>query len=422
MKVAVLGSGGREHALAWKLGQEIGSENVFVFPGSDAIPNSHKHINPSHFGDLQSHCQELGIELIVPGAEAYLVAGIRDFFKGTGIQVFGPSQQAARLEGSKIEAKNFMRQYGVQTADFACFSDLMQARQYLDQRTEAPCVVKYDGLAAGKGVFVCANHQQAYDSLDQLQHQYGHQTALLIEDCLYGDEISIIGLTDGQNIRLFHPSQDHKQLLDGDQGPNTGGMGVYCPVSFCDEALLATIQEKIIAPTLRGIQAEVLDYVGFIYFGIMLTEQGPFLLEYNARLGDPETEVLLPSLKSPLLPLLQAGLEGRLGDTAMELHEGYFVDVVLASSGYPQQYTKGLAITGLEEVAAEDGLIFHAGTSRDAQGQWRTQGGRVLNVVAQAPTLAAAIERVYQAVAQIHFEGCHYRRDIAQRTSKRTGR
>jgi phosphoribosylamine--glycine ligase len=414
MKIAIIGSGGREHALSWKLAQTLGQEAVYTLPGNDGIPNSHD-LDILDFEAIETFCRREDILYIFVGPEVPLVAGIVDYFKDRSIQALGPSQHAAQLEGSKIFSKEFMQRYGVATADFEAFETLSAAEDSIRQR-KGDLVIKYSGLAAGKGVFVCDNEQEAFEALEDLRQQYSEQCSFLIEDKIEGDELSLIGFTDGQTIRLLLPSQDHKQLLDGDKGPNTGGMGAFCPVPFWTEELAQAIEEKIVAPTLRGMQAEKMDYRGVLYFGIMLGENGPELLEYNVRFGDPETEVLLPALKTDLAEIVRACLEGRLSEITLEFNEGYFVDVVQVSGGYPKSYKKGFPIQGLE-AASQKALIFKAGT-RMMDGQLCTNGGRVLNIVAQGTTLQEAIDKAYAACEQVSFKGHFYRKDIGQRDHK----
>lgn len=414
MKIAVIGSGGREHALSWKLAQTLGQDAVYTLPGSDGIPNSHP-MDILDFEAIQQFCEAAEITYIFVGPEVPLAAGIVDFFKESAIQVLGPSQQAAQLEGSKIFSKQFMERYGVATSPFEAFETVTAAEEKV-RAMKGDLVIKYSGLAAGKGVFVCDNEAEALEALDALREQYGEACPFLIEEKIAGDELSLIGFTDGESIRLLLPSQDHKQLLDGDKGPNTGGMGAFCPLPFWTEALAAAIDEKIVVPTLRGIQAEQMDYKGVIYFGIMLGAKGPELLEYNVRFGDPETEVLLPALKTDLAVVVKACLEGKLAEVVLEFEEGYFVDVVQVSGGYPKSYEKGFPIHGLEAAQAE-ALVFQAGT-RLIDGQLCNNGGRVLNIVAQGPTLQEAIDKAYAACEKVQFEGHFYRKDIGQRQHK----
>lgn len=411
MKIAVIGSGGREHALAWKLAQSVGKENIFCLPGNGGTWNN-VPIDVMDFKAIGKFVKEREIDLMVVGPENPLAAGIVDYFADAPVQVFGPGKQAALLEGSKIQAKQFMKKYGVATADFWMLENGDDIEQVIDE-TDGNVVIKYDGLAAGKGVFVCSSAQEAYDALQELKHRYGQTAPFFIEQKFGGQELSIIGFTDGKSFKLLQPSQDHKPAFDGDKGPNTGGMGAYCPVPVCTADVLRQIQNDIVQPTLRGIQSEGLDYHGVIYFGIMLTADGPKLLEYNVRFGDPETEVILPALKSDLLELIQASLNETLEDVKMEFNDGSFVDVVLASGGYPGSYEKGKEITGIENLS-DDILIFHAGTKRDGE-KLVTSGGRVLNVVAHAPTLEQAIEKVYGEIPKIHFDGMFYRKDIGKK-------
>ena len=418
MKIAVIGSGGREHAVAWKLATSIGWENVFTLPGNGGIPNSH-FIDTADFKAIRDFCIDKGITLLFVGPEIPLANGIVDYFKTTTkIQIFGPDKQAAQLEGSKIFAKKFMDKYKVATAPFQAFNSPTEGMKYAMSRN-GNLVIKYDGLAGGKGVYVCSSIQEVELALTELTEKYGDTFPFLMEDKIIGDEISIIGFTDGKTIQLLQPSQDHKQLLDGDEGPNTGGMGAICPVPFCDDILMQKIRETIVNPTLTGLQKEGFDYKGVIYFGLMISETGPKLLEYNVRFGDPETEVLLPSLKSDLKDLVLACLNGKLANFSLEFNEGYFVDIVQVSAGYPKQYEKGFVINGLNDVDDET-LVFHAGTKKVAD-QLLSNGGRVLNIVTQALTLDKAIEKTYQECQKISFKGHFYRKDIGQREYKIVG-
>lgn len=413
MKIAILGSGGREHALAWKFAQSIPPEHIYVLPGNSGIPNAHP-INPNDFDAIAAFCRQHAIELIFVGPEVPLSNGIVDYFRSnTEIAIFGPTQAAAQLEASKIWAKQFMQRHGIATAQFQQFTDTEQALP-LVAALGGKLVLKFDGLAAGKGVFVCSDIEQAQVALAELRRDYGKDAPFLIEERLEGYEVSLIGFTDGITFKPLYPAQDHKQLLDNDEGPNTGGMGVYCPFPL-NESQRADIEQHIVQPTLRGIAAEKLDYKGILYFGIMMTPQGARLLEYNARLGDPETEVLLPALQSDLLTIVQACLSGKLADCDVKLHNGYWIDVVLTAGGYPKNYAVGLPINGIKQLNA-DTLLFHAGTARNEQGELLTAGGRVLNVVTKGDTLAEAIKKAYCEVEKISFDGMHYRRDIGQRS------
>jgi phosphoribosylamine--glycine ligase len=411
MKIAVLGSGGREHAIVWKLAQSVPQEDIYTLPGNGGIPNS-VAIDVSNFEDIKKFCEDKRVELIVVGPEVPLAMGVVDYFAGSGINIFGPSKQAAQLESSKIWSKQFMQKYGVATADFKMFDNPEDTKPYIHE-LKGDLVIKYDGLAAGKGVYVCSSEKEAFNSLEDLLNTYGADARFLIEQKLTGSEISIIGFTDGKQIKMLTPSQDHKQLLDGDRGPNTGGMGAFCPVLFCDDQMMQKIMASVVNPTLQGIQGEHLDYKGVIYFGLMITDEGAKLLEYNVRLGDPETEVILPALKSDLLQLILACLNGTLNDYTMEFNDGCFVDVVLASGGYPKSYTKGYEITGLKNLNQET-LVFHAGTALK-DGKIVTSGGRVLNIVAHGDDLDSAIKKVYQQCPLVEFTDVYYRKDIGKR-------
>ena len=410
----LLGSGAREHALAEKLTRD--GATVHVLPGNAGIPNSHPEISPLDFEAVKAFAQAHEARLIVVGPEAPLAAGITDFFAGSDIQVFGPTRSAARLESSKVWSKEFMRRHGVATAQAWPFrSDNIAAARTKAAELGGHVVVKYDGLAAGKGVYVCSSPEEAEAALDDLQTSYSGWFSFLLEEKLTGPEISIIGLTDGRTIRLLATSQDHKQLLAGDRGPNTGGMGAYCPVPFADANVLAAIRRDIIDPTLRGLQNEQFEFRGFLYFGIMLTPTGPKLLEYNARLGDPEAEVLLPALDSSLLDLIEATLDGTLAKQGVRQRPGAFVGVVLASGGYPAAgFPTGFPITGLDNLPA--GVhAYHGATKRSEAGELVTNGGRVLVLTAHGHDLEEATARAYEACAHVSFQDAYFRTDIAQR-------
>jgi len=410
----LLGGGAREHALAEKLTRD--GATVHVLPGNAGIPNSHPEVNPLDFPAVQAYCQQVGAKLLVVGPEAPLAAGVADFFADSDIKVFGPTRAAARLESSKVWSKDFMRRHGVATAKAWQFrSDSMAAARARAAGLHGQVVVKYDGLAAGKGVYVCASMEEVDAALADLQTQHSGWFSFLLEEKLSGPEISLIGVTDGNRIRLLAPSQDHKQLLAGDQGPNTGGMGAYCPVPFCDDNVLAAIRRDIIDPTLHGLQNEQFRFCGFLYFGIMLTPSGPRLLEYNARLGDPEAEVLLPALDSSLLELMEATLNGTLARQTVRQKPGYFVGVVLASGGYPAAgFPTGFPITGLDQLPAHV-QAYHGATRRNEAGDLVTNGGRVLVLTAHGRDLELAVSRAYEACARVSFQDAYFRPDIAQR-------
>ena len=430
MNIAVIGSGGREHAITWKLEQSELADKIYVLPGNGGTDNNIA-IDVNNFEKIKELCQLETIEVIFVGPEDPLANGIVDYFADTPVMVFGPDKAGAQLEGSKIYAKNFMKKYGVATAGYWEFgkdchverSQTITDKSFPDKigtlddsenivkRLNGNCVIKYDGLAAGKGVFVCSSQEEALTALKEIQSKYGEDASYLIEERLEGDELSLLAFTDGEDYQLLLPSQDHKQLLDGDKGPNTGGMGAFCPVPFYKEELKKQIEKDIIKPTMKGIKAEGFNYNGVVYFGLMITENGPKLLEYNVRLGDPETEVVLPAMKSDLLELVLSCFDGTLKDYKMEFNEGYFVDVVLVSGGYPAEYKKGFHICGIKE---DQELLFHAGTKK-IDFQVVSSGGRVLNVVAHGDTLDDAINKAYSKVNDFYFEDMFYRKDIGRR-------
>ena len=409
MKIAVIGRGGREHALAWKLAQDAGAENVFCLPGNGGTPNN-REIAENDLAGIRAFCESEGIELVVVGPEAPLARGIVDALAGGRFRVFGPTRAAAQLESSKTWAKQFMQRHGIATATGAFYESTRAAAEYV--RTQpGGRVVKYSGLAAGKGVFVCADPAEALAAVKQIERRYGANAPLVVEELLEGPEVSVMGVVSGRAIQLFPAARDHKRLLDGDRGPNTGGMGAYTPVPDVDEATMKEIQRTIVAPTLKGLAEEGIAYRGFLYFGLMMTAGGPKLLEYNARQGDPEAEVLLPALDGALLPTLLASFDGTLERRPLAVKPGVVVDVVLAAGGYPEHIRPGDAITGVE---AAEALVFHAGTER-RNGELVVSGGRVLNVVAHGVDLAAAQQKAYAACEKIRFRGKQYRSDIGGR-------
>ena len=416
MKIAVIGSGGREHAIAWSLAKDVGEAKVFSLPGNGGTWNN-VAVDPMDGAAVERACEDLGVELAVIGPEDPLAAGLADRLSAAGIRAFGPSRDAAWLEGSKIASKAFMRRNSVATADAMEYPRPAEALPLIED-WRGDLVVKYDGLAAGKGVFVCGSVPEARAAIEAVVARHGADAPILVERRLEGDEISILGVTDGHHARLLVPSQDHKPLLDGDRGPNTGGMGAFCPVPSVDSALMADIERAVVAPTLEGLAREGIAYRGVLYFGIMVTADGPQLLEYNVRLGDPETEVVLPALESSLLELILASFDGGLDRAPLQFSDDSLVDVVLASGGYPDAYPKGLPIHGLDRVP-EGAMIFHAGTRRDGD-RVLTAGGRVLNVVGRGPDLEAAIARAYEAVDQVDFDDKVCRRDIGRRVWQTT--
>jgi len=417
MKVMVVGGGGREHALVWKLAQDSSVTELFCAPGNAGTGALARNVDIAAT-DLDALCdfaRRQGVDLTVVGPEDPLVAGAGDVFARAGLLVFGPSREGARIEGSKAFAKEFMARHGIPTAPFRIFDDAARARAYIQSRG-GPVVVKADGLAGGKGAFVCSTPGEALEVVTGLMERRILGAAgqvVVVEDRLEGEELSVLALCDGENFMVLPPARDHKRVCDGDTGPNTGGMGAYAPVPL-PAGLLDAVTDKVIAPAVRGMAREGRPYRGVLYAGLMLTRDGPAVLEFNCRFGDPEAQVILPLLDEDLGQLLAAAARGELPRRRPALHNRYAVCVVIASGGYPGPYRRGFPITGLERAEEVPGVVvFEAGTACDAAGKLVTAGGRVLGVTAWAPSLAEARERAYRACARISFEGMHYRRDIA---------
>ena len=418
MKILVIGSGGREHALAWKLAQSPKVSAVYVAPGNAgtaAEPKLHNLALSAH-SDLMDFCRRERIAFTLVGPEAPLAAGIVDDFRAAGLPIFGPTRAAAQLESSKDFAKAFMRRHGIPTANYQTFENAEEAHEYV-RRKGAPIVIKADGLAAGKGVVVAMNRDEAHDAIDHMlgggMGSAGNR--VVIEEYLAGEEASFIVMADGTHALPMATSQDHKRLCDGDQGPNTGGMGAYSPAPVVTPEIHRRVMDEIILPTLHGMAAEGMPFTGFLYAGLMIGADGaPRTIEFNCRFGDPETQPIMCRLDSDLADLVQAALTGRLNEARTEWKPQTAVGVVLAAAGYPDAPRKGDAIGGLEE-ADGIGKIFHAGTTQNAAGDTVTNGGRVLCAVGLGEDAAAAKARAYQAVGKIHFAGMQYRRDIADR-------
>jgi phosphoribosylamine---glycine ligase len=417
MKILVIGGGGREHALVWKLKQSSSVDRVFCAPGNagTAAIAENVAISATDLPQLLSLAKQNKIDLTVVGQDDPLAMGIVDLFAADKLRIFGPTKSAARLESSKIFAKELMRARKVPTAQARTFSDSKEALAYCDE-LKFPVVIKADGLALGKGVIIAPDVATAKSTIEAMMNEARFGDAgrrILIEEFLHGTECSIHALVDGKNYRLLESARDHKRAFDGDQGPNTGGMGAFSPANNWEARMQSKFESEVMRPLLRGLSKEKIAYRGLLYPGLMITSDGPRVLEFNCRFGDPETQALLPRMKSDLLPLLGATIDGKIGTHSIDWDKRVSVTVVLASAGYPGKYEAGKIISGLDEAAKLEGVqVFHAGTQIDAN-RVVTAGGRVLAVTALGSTIAAARDRAYAAVARIHFDGCHYRRDIA---------
>lgn len=420
MKVLVIGSGSREHVLAWKIAQSSLLTKLYAAPGNPgiaAIAECHP-IEVSNIQGLLQFAQKNGIDLTVVGPEAPLAAGIVDDFQNAGLKIVGPVKTAAQLEGSKSFAKDRMVRFGIPTADYEVFSNINEAKHYCVE-TDMPVVIKADGLAQGKGVIICQTSQEAVAALTQIMSDAVFGDAgkkVVIERLLEGEEVSILALSDGDKIIPLVSAQDHKRAYDHDKGPNTGGMGAYSPCPFVTDDKLRDIVDVTIRPMIQGLAREGNPYRGIIYAGLMMTKNGPYVLEYNCRFGDPETQAILPRLKSDLLKVFVEMANGKLQTSSLEWHDKTCVAVVMASGGYPGFYHKGFPINGLESVnRQEDAWVFHAGTALDAEGRVVTAGGRVLTLAALGDNLRSAREKVYSLAGHVQFEGGFYRRDIGGR-------
>lgn len=417
MNILVIGGGAREHTLVWKIRQSPKVKKIYVAPGNagTGFIASNLDIKATDLDSLLKAAQERKIDLAVVGPEAPLAAGIVDLFQSRGIPTFGPSREAANIESSKVFAKELMQKYGIPCARSESFSSLEEAEDYV-QRQRPPIVVKADGLAAGKGSIVAASIDEALKALSQIMEQriFGEAgDKVLIEECLVGKEVSLLAFTDGRTVVPMVPACDYKRVLDGDHGPNTGGMGSYSPPGFFDEPMTNRVRDSILEPTVQAMAKEGKPYKGVLYAGLMVTEEGPKVLEFNARFGDPENQVMLPRLESDLVDIMLAVIQGRLDETKVRWSDKACVGVVLASAGYPGGYETGFPIEGLDRVDKEI-LVFHAGT-KVRERRVITDGGRVLTVAATGRTIAEAREKVYSNISRIRFDGCHYRKDIAAR-------
>ena len=423
MKILVIGSGGREHSLVWKISQSPKVEKIFCAPGSAAIGELAEcvAIGPEQIEKLADFAGKEKIDLAVVGPELPLTLGITDLFESSGLRIFGPNKAAARLEGSKAFAKEILQQNKILTASFGTFTDAALAKKYLAQQ-KPPYVIKADGLAGGKGVLICLDIHDAIAVVDSslVQKTFGEAgEKIVIEEFLEGEEASFMVLTDGDHILPLASSQDHKRVFDNDEGPNTGGMGAYSPAPVVTSAMHQRILNEILNPLLAGLKNKGIRYRGVIYVGLMITKNGPKVLEFNARFGDPECQPIMMRLKSDLVPLLEATIDGKLNQVQPEWYEDPAVCVVLSARGYPGPYIKGEEIHGLDKLRNwQDGFVFHAGTTKE-NGRWIASGGRVLGVTGRGRDIANAVKNTYSAVSQITWDGMHYRKDIARKAIAR---
>jgi len=428
MRVLIIGSGGREHCLAWKISQSSLVKKIYCAPGNGGTEGIAENVNiaADDISALLYFALKEKIDLTVVGPESPLVEGIVDRFEEKGLKIFGPSKDLALLEGSKVFAKEFMHKAGIPTADFQSFDNYIQAKMYIESK-DAPLVVKADGLAAGKGVIVCKTKGDAFGALDLIMTDKVFGDAgnkVVIEDFIDGEEVSILAFVDGETVLPMVASQDHKRALDGDKGLNTGGMGAYSPAPLLDKEGFDKVIKKVFNPLVKTLKKEGKVYKGILYAGLMMKDNEPYVLEYNVRFGDPEIQAILPKLKSDLMDVMVKTIKGKLKGAKLEWDERSCVCVVLASGGYPGKYEKGKEITGLEKLKhKEDIFVFHAGTKKEEKeegkkGKLVTNGGRVLNVVSLGSDIKDAQDKVYKAIKSIDFEKMHYRTDIGNKALK----
>ena len=417
MKVLVIGSGGREHALAWKIAQSPLAKKVFCAPGNAGTANVAENIDiPSDNVDaLLQFATVTGIGLTVVGPEQPLVKGLVDSFEESGLRVFGPSQRAAEIEGSKVFCKDLMKKYGIPTARYESFDSPDQVKLFTKE--DEPVVVKASGLAAGKGVILCSNAEEARSAVQSIMQEKAFGNAgdqVVVEEFLTGQEVSLLAFTDGKTVLPLDSAQDHKAAFDGDKGPNTGGMGAYSPALVFTEELKQQVIDEIMIPTVRAMAKEGRYYRGILYAGLMLTESGPKVLEFNARFGDPETQPIMMRIKNDIVPIFEACIDGTLAKQSLQWRQEPTVCVVMAAKGYPSSYEKGKEISGLNSDENQQAVVFHAGTKLE-NGKVLTNGGRVLGVTALGSDINQAIKNAYSAVDKIKWDGVHYRKDIGNK-------
>jgi phosphoribosylamine--glycine ligase len=421
MKILVVGKGGREHALAWKLSQSKQVEKIYCAPGNAGIAEIAETV-PIELTNLQAladFTQQKAIDLTVVGPELPLTLGIVDVFEERGLRIFGPTKEASEIEGSKAFAKGFMQKYHIPTASFRIFSDPSEALEFVTSASY-PLVIKADGLAAGKGAVIVGDSAEAKSSVENIMIQkvFGEAGArLVVEEFLEGEEVTVMALTDGERVIPMVSAQDHKRIYDGDQGPNTGGMGAIAPTSIVSDKMMKQIREEILEPTVHGLADQGRLYKGVLYTGLMITDRGPKVLEYNCRFGDPESQAVLPLLQNDLVEIFSDIADGFLDIDEIKWKDLSSICVVIATRGYPESSEKGVAIQGIDKCRKKDCLVFHAGTSR-VDGKLVTNGGRVLGITALDVSLRSATNKVYEAIQELNFDGMQYRHDIGMRAGK----
>lgn len=422
MKILVIGSGGREHALVWKIAQSPIVKKIYCSPGNGGISRICKcvDIEVTDLKGLADFASKKQIDLTIVGPEKPLAFGIVDFFQKQGLPIFGPSKMAAEIESSKIFSKYIMKKYKIPTAGYSDYSDYNQALKAINAKNP-PFVIKADGLAAGKGVILCSSRSEAFDGLDMIMKakKFGNAgNRVIIEDYLEGEEVSILAVTDGDDFVLLPHSQDHKPIFEGDTGPNTGGMGAYSPAPLLSDRIINIVNKKILSPVIKGMKNEGRPYKGVLYAGLMITSRGPKVLEFNCRFGDPETQAILPLLDSDIVSLMMASINREISQYKIKIFNKTAVCVIMASGGYPGEYEKGTIIKGLDSLDnLTDVIVFHAGTKikgRDIV----TSGGRVLGITAVGDTIKSSVEKAYNSIGKITFDGAYYRKDIAYRALK----
>lgn len=421
MNILIVGSGGREHALAWKVAQSSKVDNLFCAPGNGGIAQLCKCVNieVTDFKALANFAQKKKIDLTVVGPEKPLALGIVDYFREKNLNIFGPDKLGAEIEASKSFAKYIMKQYDVPTADYSVYENYTDSEKGIHSM-KPPFVIKANGLAAGKGVIICNTRNDAYNALDIImkEKKFGEAgNKVIFEEYLEGEEASVLAVTDGKDFILLPNSQDHKNIFEGDTGPNTGGMGAYAPAPVIDERMLKVISNKIVSPVIKGMYKEERPYKGVLYVGLIVTSRGPKVLEFNCRFGDPEVQAVLPLIDSDIVDLFMCSINEDISNYKLQVLNKAAVCVVMASGGYPGEYQKGLSINGIDDIPKKDIVVFHAGTQKRGK-NLVTSGGRVLGVTAVDDTLKAAIDKVYRAVGNITFNGAYYRRDIGFKALK----